>query len=107
MQDLAEKIRQLEHLLTIDPDDATGFFMLGKLQLDAGDLEKAAASLEKCINLKPDYSAAYRFCGDAYRRMDNVARAREVYERGIAVAEERGDLQTVKEMKAFLGKLPT
>lgn len=107
MQDLEEKIRQLEHLLTMEPDDATGFFMLGKLQLDAGQLEKAAASLEKCISLKPDYSAAYRFCGDAYRRLENAPRAREVYERGIAVAEQRGDLQTVKEMKAFLGKLPS
>lgn len=100
-----EKIEQLEKLLTLEPDDHLGHFMLGKLYLDAERLEEAAVEFEKTLILKPDYSAAYRLCGDAYRKAGNSEKARDVYERGIVVAEANGDLQTVKEMKAFLRKL--
>ncbi len=100
-----EKIAQLEKLLEKDPRDATGFFMLGKLCLDSGRNEQAADAFEKCTELKPDYSAAWRFAGDCYRKAGQDDRARELYERGIAVAQDRGDLQTAREMEAFLRKL--
>jgi len=103
--DLQEKIRRLEQLVELDPNDATGLFMLGKLYLDAGHGPLAAEVLERCIAAKPDYSAAYRFCGDAWRKSGETGRARDVYERGIAIADANGDLQTVKEMKVFLAKL--
>jgi len=101
---LEEKIVQLEKLLEMDPD-ATGCFMLGKLYLDAGRNEDAAAVLHKAIELKPDYSAAWRLAGDAWRKAGDEDKARETYRKGIEVAEAKGDLQTVKEMTAFLRKL--
>ncbi len=100
-----QKIEQLRALVEADPSDHLGFFMLGKLYLDVNKPGDAAAQFESCLRLKPDYSAAYRLCGDAYRKAGEQEKARDVYTRGIAVAEENGDLQTVKEMKAFLGKL--
>lgn len=100
-----DKIAQLEKLLEIDPEDNLGWFMLGKMYLDVKRHQDAAAAFEKCLELKPDYSAAWRFCGDAYRLAEQPTKAREVYEKGIAVAEKNGDLQTVKEMQAFLKKV--
>ncbi len=102
---IQEKIIQLEKLLELDPQDSTGYFMLGKLYLDAGENLKAAGALERCLEIKPDYSAAWRLCGDAYRKADDTEKAKNTYRRGIEIAEKNGDLQTVKEMKAFLGKL--
>ncbi len=100
-----EKIEQLRSLVEADPSDHLGFFMLGKLYLDVDRPADAAAQFESCIRLKPDYSAAYRLLGDAYRKAGDTGKARDVYTRGIKVAEGNGDLQTVKEMKAFLSKL--
>ena len=103
--EIEQKIQQLEEILADDPNDSLGFFMLGKLYLDADRAEKAAEALERCLELNPKHSAAYRFCGDAYRKADKLDEAREVYSRGIVVANENGDLQTVKEVEAFLRKL--
>jgi uncharacterized protein HemY len=100
-----DKIKQLENLVEADPEDHLGFFMLGKLYLDTKQYEEAASRFERCLELKPDYSAAWRFAGDAHRLADQREKAREVYERGIEVANANGDLQTVKEMQAFLRKL--
>lgn len=100
-----EKIARLEALVALDPDDYLGYFLLGKLYLDTDQYVRAAETLEKCVALKPDYSAAWRFCGDSWRKAGDLAKARATYERGIVVAEANGDLQTVKEMKAFLLRL--
>lgn len=100
-----EKIHQLEKLLEGDEQDFTGYFMLGKLCVDAELYPRAVQALDKCLAIKPDYSAAWRMLGDAHRKAGDEARAREVYEEGIRVAEARGDLQTVREMQAFLRKL--
>ncbi len=100
-----EKIARLEALVEMDPEDYLGYFLLGKLYLDTDQYARSAEMLEKCLELKPDYSAAWRFCGDAWRKSGDLNRARATYERGIVVAEANGDLQTVKEMKALLGKL--
>lgn len=100
-----EKIKQLEALLADDSEDSLGQFMLGKMYLDVDRPEEAAAALEKAFAIDPSYSAAYRHCGDAYRKSGDHEKAKDVYRRGIAVAEENGDLQTVKEMQAFLKKL--
>lgn len=99
-----EKIAQLETLLEDDPEP-TGYFMLGKLYLDVERHGDAAAALEKSLELNPGYSAAWRLAGDAHRKGGDKDKARETYRKGIEVAEANGDLQTVKEMKAFLAKL--
>lgn len=100
-----EKIQQLEKLVEADPSDYLGCFMLAKLYAEVGRHAEAAEAGAKCLALKPDYSAAYRATGDAYRLAGMKEKARDVYTRGIAVAETNRDLQTVKEMKMFLRKL--
>lgn len=101
----ADKIKQLEAILEDDPSDHLGWFMLGKLYLDEKRFEDGAEAFHKCLGLKPDYSAAYRFCGDCHRLAENRDEARSIYEKGVEVANANGDLQTVKEMEAFLRKL--
>lgn len=100
-----EKIQQLEKLVELDPSDYLGYFMLAKLYIETKNFPAAVVAADRCIELKPDYSAGYRACGDAHRLAGEKERAREVYTRGITVAEANRDLQTVKEMKMFLKKL--
>ncbi|MGF1572119.1 MAG: tetratricopeptide repeat protein [Sumerlaeia bacterium] len=105
--DNAEKIKRLEAFLEDEEQarDPLTHFMLGREYLEAKRFQQAAASLTTCVQLNPEYSAAYRFLGDAYRKNGEVAKARETYELGKSVANEMGDLQAAKEMEAFLAKL--
>jgi len=105
--DHAEKIRQLEALLA-DPAEANDpltHFLLGREYMEAERLDDAASSFERVIQLNPHYTAAYRFWGDCHRLLGNKEKAREIYELGIGIANETGDLQPGKEMQVFLKKL--
>ncbi|MEJ2577013.1 MAG: hypothetical protein P8106_10165, partial [Gammaproteobacteria bacterium] len=54
------------------------------------------------VELDPQYSAAWKLYGKALAALERQAEAAEVYRRGIAVAERRGDVQAAKEMRVFL-----
>jgi cytochrome c-type biogenesis protein CcmH/NrfG len=100
-----DRIEQMEKLMADDPADATGWFLLGRLYMDESEFTKAADAFEKAVAIKPDYSAAWKQLGDAWRRHGENGRALETYQRGLAVAEENRDLQTVKELQVFIRKL--
>jgi Tfp pilus assembly protein PilF len=100
-----DRIRELLELLTDEPDDALLRLMLGREYVAAGDHAAAAPHLEQAVALDPRYSAAYRELGVVLEKLGRTAEAAEVFRRGIAVADETGDLQTAKEMAVFLKRL--
>ncbi|MDX1972798.1 MAG: tetratricopeptide repeat protein [Candidatus Sumerlaeia bacterium] len=102
-----EKILRLEALLE-DPAEAADpltHFLLGREYMGAERFAEATTAFERCVELKPDYSAAWRFLGDALRKQGLLERAREIFTHGKTVAYERGDLQAAKEMEALLHRL--
>ena len=100
-----ERIRQFQELITLEPDDTVLRFGLGELYIEAGDFAGAAEQFTEIVRLDPRYSAAYRYLGQAFTALERPQNAAEVFQRGIAVAEARGDLQTAKEMGVFLRRL--
>ena len=100
-----DRIHELLELLAEEPEDALLRLMLGKEYAAAGDFAAAAPHLEQAVALDPRYSAAYRELGVVLEKLGRSAEAAEVFGRGIAVADETGDLQTAKEMAVFLKRL--
>src|ERR671922_593972 len=100
-----ERMRQFQELIALEPDDTVLRFGLGELYIEAKDFARAAEQFAEILRLDPHYSAAYRYLGQAYAALGRRAEAAETFQRGIAVAEARGDLQTVKEMRVFLRRL--
>jgi len=100
-----ERLRQFQELIALEPDDTVLRFGLGELYIEAGEFAHAAEQFAEIVRLDPQYSAAYRYLGQAYAALQRPREAAEVFQRGIAVAEARGDLQTVKEMQVFLRRL--
>lgn len=94
----------LEHLLAAGQETALLRFSLGNACL-AENPALAAEHLERAVALAPDYSAAWKLLGKARTAAGEADAARAAYERGIAVAEARGDLQAAKEMRVFLKRL--
>lgn len=80
-------------------------YSLGMECLKSGELVAAIDHLRRAVEQNARYSAAWKALGEAHARAGSLERAAEVYERGIAVARENGDVQAAKEMGVFLRRL--
>jgi Tfp pilus assembly protein PilF len=99
------RIESLEKMLGGPRDGALLRFSLGNEYLKAGDPAAAGNCFRAAVDRDPAYSAAWKALGKALAEAGDAPGARSAYERGIAVAETRGDVQAAKEMKVFLKRL--
>jgi len=92
-------------LLEKDPDNPMVLLSLGTELFKEGRYPEAREHLARAVENKPDYSVAYRMLGRAHFELREDAEARRVFTRGREVAQENGDLQTVREIDVFLRRL--
>ncbi len=92
-------------LLERDPENPMVLCSLGIELFKEENYEEAREHLEKAVANKPDYSVAYRTLGRALYELEQDEEAREVFVRGREVAEQNGDLQTIKEIDVFMRRL--
>ena len=97
--------KAIEKMLEQGNDSAMLRYTLGGLLLKEGLSEQAALHLARGLALDSDHSASWKLYAKALRLEGRASEAIEAYERGIVVAETRGDIQAVKEMKVFLRRL--
>ena len=86
-------------------DGALLRFSIGAEYLKAGDPGSATPHLQEAVARDPDYSAAWKLLGRALGEAGRPAEALAAYERGIAVAEVRGDKQAAREMTVLMRRL--
>ena len=98
----AEMFRKL---LDRDPNNPMILYSLGAELFKEGRYPEARDHLARAVENKPDYSVAYRTLGRAHYELHENAEARRVFVKGREVAEENGDLQTVREIDVFLRRL--
>lgn len=98
-------IESLEKMLAKGVDNSLLRFGLGKGYLDLGEYAKAAEHFQRCVELDPKYSAAWKLLGKAHHGLGDAAAARLAWEQGIEAAQDHGDKQAEKEMNIFLKKL--
>jgi predicted Zn-dependent protease len=92
-------------LLERDENNPMVLCSLGIELFKEGRYEEARDYLARAVANKPDYSVAYRMLGRAHYELGEDEEARRVFARGREVAEENGDLQTVKEIDVFVRRL--
>lgn len=97
--------KNLENMLAQGRDNALLRFTLGELCLNSGEAATAAEHLRAAVAQDAQYSAAWKLYGRALAANSQNDQARQVFEQGIAVAEQRGDHQAAKEMRVFLKRL--
>jgi predicted Zn-dependent protease len=95
----------LEKMLAGGRDDALLRFSLGGACLKEGDTGAAIAHLRRAVEQDAGYSAAWKLLGQALAQDGQQEEAAEAWERGIATAETKGDIQAAKEMGVFLKRL--
>jgi Tfp pilus assembly protein PilF len=98
-------IATLEKLLGGPRDGALLRYSLGNEWLKAGDPAQAVGYFRAALELDPKYSAAWKLLGKALAASGDEPAALAAYERGIATAQARGDIQAAKEMAVFASRL--
>jgi predicted Zn-dependent protease len=92
-------------LLERDPDNPMVLYSLGNELFKEGRYWEARDLLQRAVENKPDYSVAYRMLGRAHFELHENPEARKVFLKGKEVAQDNGDLQTVREIDVFLRRL--
>jgi tetratricopeptide (TPR) repeat protein len=99
-EDFADAVRLLEQERYADgiallvkvseaaPQLTAAHIDLGMAYARVNDLERAAASLERALELNPRHPVAYNELGIVYRRLGRFAEARESYEKALALHPE-------------------
>jgi Tfp pilus assembly protein PilF len=99
------RIESLEKMLGGPRDGALLRFSLGNEYLKAGDPARAGKCFREAVDRDNQYSAAWKALGKALADGGHHADALAAYERGITVAEAKGDIQAAKEMTVFAKRL--
>lgn len=94
-------IENLEAMLARGQDSALLRFSLGNACFAARDFERAVTHLAEAVAQDPMYSAAWKVYGRALAESGRLEESLDAFDRGIVVAEERGDIQAAKEMRVF------
>jgi len=98
-------IDEIRNLLRNEPGDVFLNYSLAMLQKKEGLTQEALASFERCIELDPDYIAAYFHKGMYLASLGEVEQARTELETGIERARSCGDEHALGEMTEFLSAL--
>ncbi|MCU7906526.1 MAG: tetratricopeptide repeat protein [Candidatus Thiodiazotropha sp. (ex Epidulcina cf. delphinae)] len=95
----------LEKMLEQGTDSALLRYTLGTLCLKQGDPETAVEHLAEAVRRNEEHSAGWKHYGKVLAQLRRVEEAKSAYEKGISVAEAKGDVQAAKEMRVFLKRL--
>ena len=98
-------INNLEKMLADGQDSLLLRFGLGQAYFREKQYNNAIAHLQRALQLDGEYSAAWKLLGQSHAENGERQQAIATYEKGIEVAEKKGDMQAAKEMRVFLKRL--
>lgn len=98
-------IETLKTMLENGQDSLILRFGLAQALLKAKAFDEAIEHLLKALEFDAEYSAAFKLLAKAYMQTGQNILAIDTYEKGIEIAERKGDIQAAKEMKVFLKRL--
>ncbi len=102
---MSNRLGKLQELLAQDPNNILVNYGIAQELASLGRLDESVAQYERLIAAHPNYSAAYFHGARTLERLERIADARNLYQRGIAVAGQNGDLHAQSEMQAALEAL--
>jgi Fe-S cluster biosynthesis and repair protein YggX len=105
MSQLSERIAQFRKMATDDAENELGHFRLGQLLMEDKQFDEAAKSLQRTVELSPQFSKAYQLLGNCLVQQGRKDEAVKTLTKGYEVAAERGDNVPREEMEKMLGGL--
>ena len=100
-----ERIKAFTELLAKNPDDSFSRYALALEYVSLGETEDAITELQGLIQRDPKYLAAYHQLGRLYCKVNNTAKAKKIFGRGIELAIETSDIHAKTEMEEELDEI--
>lgn len=95
------QIETFEAMLARGQDSEMLRYTLGSAYFKQKKFDLAVVHLRKAVNLKPDYSVAWRMLGRSLASMEQLDEALEAFDEGAQIAQGNGDMQALKEIEVF------
>lgn len=106
MSTSTQKIKRLARYIKKNPDDSFSKFALALEFLKQDAFEKARILFEDILRNDPDYVGVYYHLAKLYEMMDELNKARDLYNRGIEVASRQENTgRTTSELQEALAEL--
>jgi len=96
------RVDVLRGMVASNPHDSFARYGLAMEYVKGGQLQEAVDEFGKLLELNPKYPAAYFHGGQALEKLGKIDEARSLYQTGIEVSTEMGDLHTSSELQAAL-----
>jgi Tfp pilus assembly protein PilF len=99
------RLQQIQEMLNDDPHDPMLRYMLAMEYVSLGDDAESDKTFRDLLKAAPEYLPAYMQAGRTLVRLGKDSEARQVYERGIVVAQQKQDFHARDEMQGMLAQL--
>ncbi|MCG3138160.1 MAG: hypothetical protein HJJLKODD_02020 [Phycisphaerae bacterium] len=96
------RLEKLQKMLERDPHDVDLHYMVAMEYKGVGDLDRAIAAFDTCIEKNRTHAAAYFLKAQCLHSQTHNEQAREMLTRGIEVAREIGNKHLIYEMNQML-----
>ncbi|MBN9121474.1 MAG: Fe(2+)-trafficking protein [Planctomycetes bacterium] len=105
MSNLADQIARFRNMAQEDPDNDLAHFRLGQFLMDDGQVEEAAKSFRRTLEITPEFSKVFQLLGECLVKLDQKDEAVQVLTKGWTVADDRGDRMPRDAMAKLLQQL--
>ena len=99
------RIDKLNELLKTSPGDCFLHHALGLEYLKIGNTDAALQSFQQVLNINPAYIGTYYHLAKTFEKLNKMAEAIDVYEKGLLVARKAGDRHAANELQMALDEL--
>lgn len=93
-----ERLKQLQNLLESSPNDSFLLYAIAKEYENLKRTEEALQGYRQLTELHPDYVGTYYHYAKLLEEEEEFTAALEVYQSGMAVARQQGDLHALGEL---------
>ena len=99
------RLQKIEAMLADEPNDPELHYMLAMEHASQGDDSGAVNCFAKLLEVAPSYAPAYHMAARTLQRLDRVAEARTILEKGIPIALANNNSHAAGEMQELLESL--
>ena len=96
---MATRLQQLQQMLEQEPKDEFLQYAIAIEYFSANNFEKALTCFKSILNSNPDYLAVYYQTGKCLEELKRPEEARDIYTRGIELAQKQSKIKTLNELK--------
>ena len=99
---MLNRLEQLQQMLEQEPDDEFLQYAIAIEYFSTGNFEKALRCLKNILQIKPEYLASYYQTGKCYEELKQFDEAKNIYTKGIELAQKQNKIKTLNELREAL-----